>query len=47
MVQVMQFLQIDLSKFRFTELGSKSVIQLSNNLHNVYKCQKDYDPVFY
>ena len=43
----MQFLQIDLPKFRFTELGLKSAIQLNNNMHNVYKCQKDYVPVFH
>ena len=32
-VQVMQFLQIDLPKFRFTELGSKLAIELNNNMH--------------
>ena len=35
-----------LPKFRFTELGSKSAIQLNNKMHNVYKGQKDYVPVF-
>ena len=43
----MQFLQIDLPKFRFTELGSKSVIRLNNNMHNAYKYQKEYVPVFH
>ena len=38
----MQILQIDLPKFRFTEHGSKSAIQLNNNMHNFYECQKDY-----
>ena len=46
-MQVMQFLQIDLPKFRFDKLGSKSAIQLNNNMHNFYKCQKDYNPVFH
>ena len=46
-VQVMQFLEIDLPKFHLTELGYKSVIQLTNNMHNLYKCQKDYGPVFH
>ena len=46
-VQVMQFLQIDLPKFRFTELGSKSAIQLCNKMHNFYQCQKAYVPVFH
>ena len=46
-VKVMQFLQIDLPNFRFTELGSKSAIQLNNNMHNFYKCQKEYVPVFH
>ena len=41
-VQVMQFLEIDQSKFRFTEFGSKSAFRLNNNMHNFYKCQKDY-----
>ena len=45
-VQIMQFLHIDLPKFRFTELGSKSAIQLNNNMHNFDKCQKEYVPVF-
>ena len=35
-VQVMQFLQIDLPKFRFAELGSKSAVQLNNNMHDFY-----------
>ena len=43
----MQFLQIDLPKFHFTELGSKSAIQFNNKMHNVYKGQKDYVPVFH
>ena len=43
----MQLPQIDLLKFRFTELGTKSSIQLNNNMHNVYKCKTDYVPVFY
>ena len=43
----MQFLQIDLTKFRFIELGSKSAMQLNYNMHNFYKCQKDYVPVFH
>ena len=42
----MQFLQIDLPKFRFTELVEKSAIQFNNNIHNFYKWQKDYVPVF-
>ena len=46
-VQVVQFLQIDLLKFRFTELGLKSAVKLNNNMHNFYKCQKDYVPVFH
>ena len=46
-VQVMQFLQIDLPKFRFTELGSKLAIQFNNNMHNFNKCQNDYVPVFH
>ena len=43
-VEVKQFLQIDLPKFRFTELGAKLPIQLNNNMHNFYK---DYVPVFH
>ena len=43
----MHFLQIALPRFRITELGSKSAIQLNNNNHNFYKCQKDYVPVFH
>ena len=46
-VQVMQFLQIDLPKFRFAELGSKSAIQINNNMHNVYMCPKDYVSEFH
>ena len=45
-MQVMQLAQIVLSKFRFTELGSKSAIVLKHNMHNVYKCQKEYVPAF-
>ena len=43
----MQFFQIDLPKFRFTDIGIKSAIQLDNNMHNFGKCQKDYVPVFH
>ena len=46
-VQVIQFLEIDLPKFRFSELGSKSAIKLNNNMHNFYKCQKDYVHAFH
>ena len=46
-VLVMQFLQIDLPRFCFTELGSKTAILLKNNMHNFYKCQKEYVPAFY
>ena len=46
-VQVMQFRQIDLPKFRFIELGSNSAIRLTNNMHNIYKYQKEYVPAFY
>ena len=42
----MQFLQIDLPMFRFTELGSKAAIQLNNNMRNFYKCQQYFVPVF-
>ena len=38
----MQFLQIVLPKFNFTELGSKSEILLKNKMHNFYRCQKEY-----
>ena len=43
----MQFLQIDLPKFRYAEFGSKSAIQLNNNMHDFYKCQKDFVPVLH
>ena len=46
-VQVMQFRQIELPKFRFIELGSNSAILQTNNMHNIYKCQKEYVPAFY
>ena len=46
-VQVMQFRQIDLPTFRFIELGSNSAILVTNNMHNIYKCQKEYVPAFY
>ena len=46
-VQVMQFLPIDVPKLSFTEFGSKSAIKLYNYMHNVYKNQKDYVPVFH
>ena len=45
--RVTQFLQIDLPRFRITELGSKSAILLKNNMHNFHKCQKEYVPAFY
>ena len=40
-VQVIQFLQIDLPKICVTKHGSKPAIHLNNNMPNFYKCQKD------
>ena len=38
---------MDIPKFRFTEPSSKSAIQVHNNMHNFFKYQKDYVPVFH
>ena len=46
-VKIVQFLLIDLPKFRFTELGSKLAILLCDDMQNFHKCQKEYVPAFY
>ena len=42
----MQFLQIYIPKFGFTEFGSKSAILLKNKMHDFDKCQ-EYVLAFY
>ena len=46
-VQVVQTVQIDLQKFRFTEPGSNLAFVLKNIAHNFYKMQKGHVIAFY
>ena len=46
-VQVVQTVQIDLQKFRFTESGSNLAFVLKNIAHNYYKMQKGNVIAFY
>ena len=46
-VQVVQTVQIDLLKFRFTEPGPDLAFVLQNIAHNFYKMQKGHVIAFY
>ena len=46
-VQVVQTVQIDLQKFRFTEPSSNLAFVIKNIAHNFYKMQKDHVVAFY
>ena len=46
-MKIVQFLEIDLPKFRFTELRSKLAILLLNNMHNCHKCQNENISAFH
>ena len=46
-VQVLQTVQIDLQKFRFTAPGSNLAFVLKSIAHNFYKMQKDNVIAFY
>ena len=41
-MQVVQTIQTDLPKIRFTELGLYLANPFQNNLHNVYNMQKEH-----
>ena len=46
-MQVVQIVQIDLQKFRFTEPGINLAFILKNIAHNFYKIQKGHAIAFY
>ena len=46
-VRVVQIVQIDIQKFRFTEPSSKLALVLKNIAHNFYKTQEGHVIAFY